>query len=141
MQAGAKYGFNDFQITLHSDMDDFNLDEFILVNPETSQSGNWEVWKLDREGESKAKNFEDIDFVPSDRLIEINSQETLTEGAVYDILSALQIGFDVGEVCGMNRTKRSVKFALASLTGEIDSEDLDQAAEQHDYRMQSQQSS
>ena len=138
MQAGKKLGFRELQITLHTHLEDFDFEDFILANPKTSQSGNWEVWKLDREGEYEAKAFEDIEFVPSDRLLEIHSQETLSEGAVYDILCALQIGFGVGEKSGMDRVRRSVKFAMAALTGEIDGEELDQAADAHEYRMRKQ---
>ncbi len=141
MRAGESFEFNRFSITLHKDREDFHIEEFILANPETSQSGNWEVWQLDHEGEEKAQKFEDIEFVPSDRLLELHTQETLTEGAVYDILSALQIGFELGEASGMQRVRRSVKFAMAALTGEIDGEDLDQAAEQHEYRMKYRQNS
>lgn len=89
MQAGTTLKFRELQIKLHADREDFHLEDFIVVSSENSQSGNWEVWQLDREGEDQAKRFEDIEFLPSDRLLEIISEETLTEGSIYDILCAI----------------------------------------------------
>lgn len=134
MQAGTTLKFRELQIKLHADREDFHFEDFIVVSSENSQSGNWEVWQLDREGEDQAKRFEDIEFLPSDRLLEVISEETLTESSIYDILCALQIGFQAGEESGANRVRRSFRFAMASLTGEIDGDDLDQAAEEYEHR-------
>ena len=134
MQRDKTYTFGEIGVTFHQGLEDFHFEESVLADPETTENGNWEVWKLDREGENEAKSLDDIEFVPSDRLLEIHTKETLSQGAVFSILSALQIGFELGEASGANRTKRSLKFALSSLTGEIDSDDLDEAAEQNAYR-------
>lgn len=121
-------------LIIHTEDEDAYLDSYTLVEPQDAASGNWEVWSIEAEGSDEVENFEDVEFVPNNLLFEIQSEADLSLDAVHCILSSFELGRDFGEKLGKRTVQKSVKFAITSLTGEIDGSDLFEAAEGYYHR-------
>lgn len=125
-------------MTFHRDPSGCFFDSYTLCEPSVSQSGNWEVWSTEAEGSDDVEKFEDVEFVPEDLLVEIELEAEIPMAAVHFLLAAFKIGQLSGESIAKREAQQKARFAFASLTGEIDGQYLDEAAEQyfHDQRKQ-----
>ena len=110
------------------------LDSFTIVEPAESASGNWEIWSIEPEGSDDVDTFEEVEFVPENKLAEIRTEASLNVQAVMIVIRAFELGLEHGTDLGQRRASRQFKYALAALSGDIDGRDLADAAEQYHHR-------
>jgi len=128
------YTENGVTFVFHKPSSNCFFDSYIVVEPKDSQSGNWEVWNIEAEGSDDVTRIEDVEFVPEDLLLEIfdtSGKKNLTTDGIHWVLAGLLIGARNGEKDARASFQKTVKFAIASLTGEIELDELEEAAEQH----------
>lgn len=111
----------------------YSIECYVIVEPRDTSSGIWEVWETEIEGSDDIQRHEDVEYVPTNKLLDIEFPEALTVSAVHAILCALNLGFYEGRKDGENSVKRQVKYAFDSLTGAIDDHGLEEAADMYDY--------
>lgn len=107
---------------------------YFIVEPKDTKSGLWEVWETEKEGSDDILQHEDLAYVPTNKLLDIEFPEPLTIVAVHAIIYALRLGFYEGADYGANSVKRQVKYAFGALTGAIDGADLEEATEMYEHR-------
>lgn len=121
-------------LVFHRQPEDLFFDSHTTAGPDTTKSGNWEVWEISAEGSDHVGGIEDVEFVPENIMLEIASEDPISIGTVHVILNAYKLAFDLGRNYGQTVSRRTAKFALASLAGEISSDELEEAAEEYYFQ-------
>lgn len=111
------------------------FDNYTLIQSTDSDSGNWEVWRTEPEGTLDVTRHEDVEYVPEDKILEIvGLPEEVSLEMIHIILGCFRLGVDSGEENMKRISQQTAKFALGSLVGDIQTDELQDAADQH-YHM------
>ncbi|WP_170402373.1 hypothetical protein [Ruegeria arenilitoris] len=109
-------------IKVHEEDERFDYDSFYIMEPHETESGRWEVWYA--EWDDPDLNSGQVKKL----LLEIESEFISKVNDVRSILSALTIGFEIGNQTGISEMKKSARYAFSVLAGDEDITDLHELA-------------
>lgn len=110
------------------------LDCFVAIAPESSESQNWEVWEADVKGVRPGQRPSAGDYVPTNKLFEFNLPGEIDEESALAVITAMEHAYELGRDAGVGEMARAHRWAMESMQGSRDPEELLEAARDSFHR-------
>lgn len=114
---------DDLSITVFHQCAGFYYDSYLIVRPEESHSGVWEVWYAEMENGSN-------DLLPIHKQLEITSPWVTDFPHVHLVLQSMRSAYEVGEHDGVARMLTLNRFAHSVFTGRSGWQEMSEAADE-----------